>query len=165
MAMPTSPSRLDPPRVAILPTNSPHFFGPFQNHPPGLSIQLTAHGCSALVDEALELMGRTVEGVGPFSWRRMDRFPAHLLFELVQAQRGLSSDRIANDGGNFIDAPVQPIRHIQTREKIFQVRAINAPELLHGHDAFEEPVFPDPRMPDARSFLFGPGGDPESAPR
>src|SRR5881392_1043773 len=54
-----SPSRLDPPRVAILPTNSPHFFGPFQNHPPGLSIQLTAHGCSALVDEALELMGRT----------------------------------------------------------------------------------------------------------
>ena len=28
----------------------------------------------------------------------------------VQAKRGLSSDGIANDGGNFIDAPVQPIR-------------------------------------------------------
>src|SRR5437773_11740902 len=95
----------------------------------------------------------------------MDRFPAHLLFELVQAQRGLSSDGIANDGGNFIDAPVQPIWHKQTREKIFKVRAINAPELLHGHDAFDEPVFSDPGMPDARPFLLGPGSDPEVAPR
>src|SRR2546430_657197 len=79
-------------------------FGIFQNHPPGLSIQLAAHGFGAFVDEALELMGRTVEGVGLFSWRRMHWFQAHLLFELVQAKRGLSSDRIANDGGNFVDA-------------------------------------------------------------
>jgi hypothetical protein len=92
----------------------------------------------------------------------MDRFPAHRLFELVQAKRGLSRDRIANDGGNFIDAPVQTLRHKQTREKIFKVRAINAPELLHGHEAFDEPFFPDPRMPDARSFRFGPGGDPDA---
>ena len=97
------------------------FLGIFQNHPPGLSIQLAAHGFGALVDEALDLMGRTVEAVGPFSGRRMDRFPAHLLFELVQAQRGLSRDGLANDGGNFINAPMQPFRHKQTREKIFKV--------------------------------------------
>ena len=38
------------------------FFGIFQNHPLGLSIQLAAHGFGAFVDEALDLMGRTVEG-------------------------------------------------------------------------------------------------------
>src|ERR1043166_2227691 len=145
--------------------HSPHVLGISQNHSTGRSIQLAAHGFGAFVNEALELMGRTVEGVMPFSWRRMDRFPAHLLFELVQTERGLSRDGITNDGGNFIDAPVQPLRHIQMRDKIFEVRTINAPELLHGHDPFDEPVFPNPRMPDARSFLFGPGSDPEVAPR
>jgi hypothetical protein len=126
--------------------------GIFQNHSPGLSIQLAAHGFGAFVDEALHVMGRAVKGAAHLSGRTMHRFPTHRLFELVQAKRGLSRDGIANDSGNFIDAPVQPIRHIQTREKIFKVRAINAPELLHGHDAFEEPVFPDPRMPDARLY-------------
>src|SRR5258706_16232635 len=67
-------------------------FGIFQNHPLGLSMQLAAHGFGAFVDEALHLMGRPVEGVGPFSGRRMHRFPAPRLFELVQAKRGLSSD-------------------------------------------------------------------------
>src|SRR2546428_7778076 len=57
------------------------------------------------------------------------------------------------------------MRHEQAREKIFQVCAINAPELLHTHDALNESVLPDPGMPNARAFLFSRRADPEIAPR
>ena len=60
----------------------------------------------------------------------------------------------ARDVRHFIDAKVQPLRHIETRNEIFKAGAIDAAEIFHGHDAFDEPVFPHPRVPDARSLLF-----------
>src|SRR5688572_18134994 len=108
-------------------------------------------------------MGPTIEAIRTFS-RRSDRFQAHRLLELVQTKRGLRSDRIANDRGNFIDSSMQALRHIQARNKILKVRAINPPELLHRHHALDEPVFPHPRMPDTRARLFGLRSNPDHAP-
>ena len=53
-----------------------------------------------------------------------------------------------------------PMGAVAVRDSIYRTIVDSAPdgapEFFHGHDAFDEAVFPDPRMPDARSFLFGP---------
>src|SRR6266516_3551407 len=139
--------------------------GVVQDHPLGFAIELPAHGFGSFVDETLQPVRRTIDPVRSLSWRRRHRLHADRLLELVQEKSGFSSDGVVNDRGDFIDAPVQSVRHEQPREKIFQVRAINAPELIDRHDPFNESVIPGPRMPDARTLKFSQRSEPEIAPR
>ena len=139
-------------------------FRGFQNHPFRFAVELPAHKPGSSLDKALEFMRRMVDAALGLSKRGRQWLHADRLFELVEAKRGFSGDRVADDCGDFIDAPVQSVRHEQG-QKIFEVRAINAPELLHGHDAFNEAVFSDPRMPDARAFELLFCAKPEMAPR
>src|SRR6185369_9523955 len=93
-------------------------------------------------------------------WFQSDR-----LVELVHAIERFSGNGLANGGGNGIDSLVQPFRHIQPSHEVFELGAIDASKLLHGHHTLQKSILADPRPPDAGVLLLGLRADPEISPR
>src|SRR5205085_6400106 len=62
--------------------------------------------------------------------------------------------RAADGGGKFVHTSVKPLRDKEPRQKIFQMRAIDLAEFLHGHNPFEKAVFTKPGMPNAGAFAL-----------
>src|SRR6185436_3480861 len=98
--------------------------------------------------------------------RRLSFFVADGLVEFLEAKVGFGGNRFADHLSDFIDTSLQSFRHEQARREIFEMRAINLPEFLHGHHAFEKSVCSHPRMPNARALPFARAAQQkETAPR